>query len=342
MRHIDLFSGIGGFLLAGRMAWGDEHEPLAMCEIDDWRGRLLQKRFPKTKLYSDVTTADFSPFRSTVDVLSGGFPCQPYSIAGHRRGAEDDRALWPSMLGIIRDVRPRWVVAENVGGLLSMVQWDCELEVDGEGNAIGEAGDTLYRIGQGVAIEILASLFQIGYTVVPPLVLPACSVGAEHRRDRIWIVAYDEKQFDRQDSGESASRQVSKSRESVGETSIPDTMCNRRGSSGGRGAISDEDGFGPGERTEGMDEQSGSCGDGPLSDANGAGCEKQRESKRGRSKLPIVEQPCRWSVEPAVGRVAHGIPDRVDRLRGLGDAIVPQVAVEIFRGIAVTDQVYRQ
>ena len=161
MKHIGLFEGIGGFSLAARWAgW----ETIAWCEWNEFGQRVLRHHFPEAIGHGDITKTDFTPYADTIDILTGGFPCQPYSLAGKRKGKDDERHLWPEMLRAIREIRPRWVVGENVFGL---VNWSNGL----------------------VFHEVQADLEAQGYEVFP-YVLPAVSVNAPHRRDRIWFVAY--------------------------------------------------------------------------------------------------------------------------------------------------------
>lgn len=161
MVHGSLFSGIGGFDLAAEwMGW----ENAFHCEWNEFGQRVLKHYWPKAVSYGDIAKTDFSRWNGTVDVISGGFPCQPYSQAGKRLGKEDERHLWPEMLRAIREVSPRWVVGENVRGL---VNWN----------------------GGLVFEEVQSQLEAEGYEV-QPFLLPACGVNAPHRRDRIWFVAY--------------------------------------------------------------------------------------------------------------------------------------------------------
>lgn len=161
MRHGSLFSGIGGFDLAAEwMGW----ENVFHCEKEPFCQRVLKYYWPQAKLYDDITTTDFTIHREGIDILTGGFPCQPYSQAGKRLGKEDDRHLWPEMLRAVREIAPSWVVGENVRGL---VNWNRGL----------------------VFNEVQADLEAAGYEV-QPFLLPAAGVGAPHRRDRIWFVAH--------------------------------------------------------------------------------------------------------------------------------------------------------
>jgi DNA (cytosine-5)-methyltransferase 1 len=159
--HLGLFEGIGGFSLAAHwMGW----ETLAWCEWNEFGQRVLKHHFPNAEGFGDITKTDFKKYADKIDILTGGFPCQPYSLAGKRKGKEDNRHLWPEMLRAIREVRPRYVVGENVFGL---VNWD----------------------GGLVFNEVQADLENEGYEVCA-FVLPACAVNAPHRRDRVWFVAY--------------------------------------------------------------------------------------------------------------------------------------------------------
>ncbi len=161
MTHASLFSGIGGFDLAAEWAgWTNSFN----CEIDPFCRRILKYHFPNAEQYADIRTTDFTIWRGRIDVLTGGFPCQPFSLAGKRKGTEDERYLWPEMLRVIRTVRPRWVVGENVFGI---VNWSEGMVFD----------------------EVCSDLEAAGYAV-QPYIIPACGVGAPHRRDRCWFVAY--------------------------------------------------------------------------------------------------------------------------------------------------------
>lgn len=164
LSHGSLFSGIGGpDLAADWMGWKNVFH----CEINPFGQQVLKYYYPDAISYADITKTDFSIHRGTIDVLTGGFPCQPYSVAGKRLGKEDDRHLWPEMLRAIGEIQPSWVVGENVRGLTN---WNGGLVFD----------------------EVQADLEAKGYEVIPFL-LPACAVNAPHRRDRIWFVAYSDK-----------------------------------------------------------------------------------------------------------------------------------------------------
>lgn len=163
MKHASLFSGIGGFDLAAEwMGW----ENMFHCEWNEFGQKILNYYWANAVSYGDITKTDFTIWRGKIDILSGGFPCQPYSQAGKRLGKEDERHLWPEMLRAIREIQPRWVVGENVLGL---VNWNGGLVFD----------------------EVQSDLEAQGYEV-QPFILPACAVNAPHRRDRVWFIAHSD------------------------------------------------------------------------------------------------------------------------------------------------------
>jgi DNA (cytosine-5)-methyltransferase 1 len=155
MKHLDLFSGIGGFALAARWAG---IETVAFCEIDSFCKRILGKNFPNVPIYHDIKTFNY---QSKVDILTAGFPCQPFSVAGKKKGKQDDRYLWPELLRIIKKSKPSWIIIENVPGVVGM-------ELD---NMLFDLDIEMYK--------------------AETLILPACAANAPHRRDRVWIIAHD-------------------------------------------------------------------------------------------------------------------------------------------------------
>ena len=188
MTHASVFSGIGGPEVAAAMlGW----ENLFHCEINPFGRQVLDYWYPNSKSYEDITKTDFREWRGRVNVLTGGFPCQPFSYAGRRRGAEDDRYLWPSMYRAIDEIQPTWVVAENVAGILTMVEQGEVSKVAGTASLF-DAFDDLrgrYELRETFTLQrICTDLESHGYAVQPVLV-PACAVGAPHRRDRVFIVA---------------------------------------------------------------------------------------------------------------------------------------------------------
>jgi DNA (cytosine-5)-methyltransferase 1 len=219
--HLDLFSGIGGFAIAAQNCG---YETVAFCEKEKYAQQILKERFgavladadnrrqaqrqiqatgdkqcrQRPKLHDDIFTLDGADYAG-VDLLTGGFPCQPFSVAGKRRGAEDDRAIWPQMLRVIREAKPTWIIGENVAGIVTM-------ELD----------------------NILSDLESVGYSAWP-IVIPACAVDARHRRDRVWIVAYADSQRGRlrEDNGSDASdaRQSPRPRQRQDGGQLESTIC---------------------------------------------------------------------------------------------------------------------
>lgn len=161
VKILDVFAGIGGFSLAAHwLGW----QTVAFVEKDEFCQKVLRKNFGDIPIYDDIRTFSGKPFRGRVDIITGGFPCQPFSVAGNQKGSSDERHLFPEMLRVIGEVEPSWVVAENVRGLLGI-----------------ESGETFD--------EICSSLENLGYAV-QTFCIPACAVNAPHRRDRLWIVAH--------------------------------------------------------------------------------------------------------------------------------------------------------
>lgn len=204
MTHGSLFSGIGGFDLAAEwMGWDNVFH----CEINEFGQKILNYYWPNAISYKDITKTDFTIHRGSIDVLSGGFPCQPYSVAGNMQGTEDARHLWPEMCRAVREIQPGYVVGENVRGLVS---WNSGMVFE----------------------QVQTDLEDEGYEVLPFL-LPACAVNAPHRRDRIWFVAHRKSE---QSSCETIS-EISPSQEGEfggmgSETIISDTIGIRQTGSG--------------------------------------------------------------------------------------------------------------
>ena len=243
--HLDLFSGIGGFALAA--GWAG-FETIGFCDNEPYAQAVLKKHWPNVPIHGDIKTLDGTAYRG-VTLLTGGFPCQPYSSSGKQRGKDDDRHLWPEMLRVIQQAKPSWVIGENVAGIINM-----ELEQ--------------------VCIDLEACSYE-----VEPIIIPACGVDAPHRRNRVWIIA-------------------------GGGGDVADPLCFRN------------------ERL--WKQMDNTC-----------------ETLEGRKNTKIYGIPS-FERDPAneqsdsqsfVGRVANGIPNRTHRLKGLGNAIVPQVAYQIIKGI---------
>ena len=302
--HLSLFSGIGGLDLAAEAAG---FRTVGQCEYADYPTRVLERYWPDVPRWRDIRTLTGDDFYArtglrTVDVVSGGFPCQPFSTAGKRRGADDDRYLWPDMLRVVADLRPAWVVGENVAGIVSM------------------ALDT-----------VLADLEAQGYEA-GAYILPACGVDAPHRRYRVAIVAHTYSIGSASGIADSARREKRYAEEFIDNGAD----------------VADTYGFGLcGQRT-------GKCNNHRKCDGKAQkqvrwaelheivpSCEAVPDTKSADVEgwMPIAGEEKRlaaggwWSIEPDVGRVAHGIPARVDRLKCLGNAVVPAQFYPVFDAI---------
>ncbi len=307
MKHLDLFSGIGGFALAAQWAG---FETVAFCEIEDYPRKVLEKNFPGVPIHRDIRELDGENYAGTA-LITGGYPCQPFSLAGKRGGATDDRHLWPEMFRIVKQARPDWVVAENVAGHINMGLDQVLSDLEGEGYA------------------------------ARPVVIPACAVDAPHRRDRVWIIANAISTGERPHAG--AHRCAEDEREELQQEdreALPDddiAVCE---------TVSDTQRNGRHQRSEQAGRQARGEADGhdrdlrcAMADTNTTGPQEREifagsQSEAGRPPQgETSERDNWWTTEPAVGRVAHGVPRRVDRLKGLGNAIVPQVAYQILKPI---------
>jgi DNA (cytosine-5)-methyltransferase 1 len=271
MRHLDLFSGIGGFALAAQwMGW----ETVAFCEREKYAKRVLEQHWPNVPIIDDITR--WPSQRIGCDIITGGFPCQPFSKAGFRAGQKDDRYLWPAMLSVVEKERPTWVVGENVFGIIKMA-------LD----------------------QVLSDLEAIGYAT-RAFIVPACAVDAQHRRERIWIMAH---------AGSTRARHQC--------ATIEKQQCRR-----GNKALRQRDGQMPSNWIEPASQTEAEA----LADS----CFNRRKKNRNRKTETWcngVKRDAGWTPEPELGRVAHGIPNRTHRIKGLGNAIVPQVAHQIFQFI---------
>lgn len=314
MRHGSLFSGIGGFDLAAEwMGW----ENVFHCEINDFCKKVLNYYWPDAKSYSDITTTDFTVHRGSIDIVSGGFPCQPYSLTGKRKGKADDRHLWPQMLRAIREIQPRWVVGENVPGLLN---WNRGVVLD----------------------EIKADLETEGFEVFPPLVLPAAGKDAPHRRDRVWIVAHsNDEQRERKKRGfQSEFNDGDKS-------TISDTESKRIG------GLSIQQWA---ERKESIDINRNNK-ERIITNNNNKGLQGgeinggTRKIRPQRNEQPSGLFQSTWENFPTQSPLCirdDGLSSKLDgitfskhrneSIKAAGNAIVPQVAYEIFKAIEAVDK----
>lgn len=305
MTHLGLFEGIGGFSLAARwMGW----QTLAWCEWNEFGQRVLRHHFPEAEGFGDITKTNFEKYHGKIDILTGGFPCQPYSAAGKRRGKDDERHLWPEMLRTIREVSPRYVVGENVLGL---VNW---------------SGGLVFE-------EVQADLEAQGYEVLP-FVLPAAAVGAVHRRDRVWFIANAKsyRNIGKLPRLENQNDKIRQSKEHWKKDLQPWNHGEIRN-------VADADD----PRLEGLRLTAGTGAQRRQNENRPA---LEHTSTNGRT-LPAAA----WDHFPTVPPVCggdDGLPDRLDgisfpkwraeSIKAYGNAIVPQVALQIFRAIQETEQ----
>ena len=337
MTHASLFSGIGGGeIAASMMGW----ENVFHCEIQGFPRRVLEYWHPNSTSYEDITKTDFTPWRGKIDILTGGFPCQPFSCAGKRKGEDDDRYLWPEMLRATREIQPSWVVGENVAGILSMVQPGSESEVGGETSLFGEDNEIWERRQQYVVETVCQDLEREGYSV-QPFVIPACAVGAPHRRDRVWFIARRAVSHARHAGSESAGRERLHEADAVGTPAYP-----HRDRFGKR-----EDEQEPVGKREGTSHDS-TCGENGDSSHPHGKLQTHRDTER--QGFGIESQGCQdfwrdFPTEPPVRRrddgLSPGVADlaipwtkwRTEAIKALGNAIVPQVLYEIFRAIEMEE-----
>ena len=264
--HIDLFSGIGGFsLAAGEAGW----QTTAFCENDPYCQKVLKQHWPGVPIVENIHEFD-GKRHNGVSLCTGGFPCQSFSYAGERRGCADDRYLWPEMFRVIKESRPRFVVAENVVGIISV------------------ALDT-----------VLSDLESEGYST-GTVVLPACAVNAQHRRDRVWILA--DSQCERQEGDSPRCEPRRKAGLPSGNGAPMADASSPRGKAGLSGQVQGE------ER------------------------EPEKPDNRGNRRYGRADFDY-WAVESPLDRVVDGLPNRSHRLKGLGNAIVPALCYEILKTI---------
>lgn len=197
LTHLSLFTGVGGLDLAAE--WAGFHT-VGQCEWADYPHALLEKRWPDVPKWRDIRTLTKESFHErtglrTVDVVSGGFPCQPFSTAGKRRGTADDRYLWPEMCRVIEELQPTWVVGENVAGIVSMAEPAQDADMESRESAVSEDGHDreiwTQQFNHTLTTRILPDLERIGYAV-QVFVFPACAAKASHERMRTCIVGYAE------------------------------------------------------------------------------------------------------------------------------------------------------
>lgn len=310
-KHIGLFEGIGGFSLAARwIGW----ETVAWCEWSPFGQQVLRHHFPEAEGHGDITKTCFKKYANQIDILTGGFPCQPYSLAGKRLGKEDERHLWPEMRRAVRETAPRYVVGENVAGLIS---WDGGLVFD----------------------EVQTDLENEGYEVWA-YVLPACGVGAPHRRDRVWFIAKNTDYirrhgFERQNEsgfGEFGFARAGNNERVRGKTQRSYSNGTNSRAESLQKRENEIHGFTPSSNTERLGQS-----------RSGRPIESSNPTPDGNWKASWAYNDGRWPTESPICRRDDGIPSglagitvskhRNESIKAYGNAIVPQVAFEIFKTV---------
>ena len=284
MAHVDLCSGIGGFALG--FEWAELSKPVLFCDIEPWSRQILAKHWPDVPIAEDVKELANDPTRiihaigDRPSILTAGYPCQPFSQAGQRRGSEDDRHIWPEIFSIVQQVRPDWIVCENVSGHITM----------------------------GLD-EVLSDLADKANYAVQTFHLGAVSVDAPHRRMRLWIVARNVADADslnrravQEPQGRRKENPIKRQSPSNSSSDVADAQSKRLEDDGRRGELG-----------------------------------RERDRRRVPTQSGGEKRSNTWKPEPSVGRVANGIPRRVDRLKGLGNAIVPQIAMRIGQTIKAVE-----
>lgn len=285
MNALSLFSGIGGIDLACEWAG---IKTVAFCEREPFCQKVLRKHWPDVPIYDDVCTLTKERLDAdgigTIDIIHGGYPCQPFSLAGNREGANDDRHLWPEVFRLIQTIKPKWFVGENVAGHITL------------------GLDT-----------VLSDLDSAGYSA-ETFVIPAVAVDARHRRDRVFIVAHSN---------------------SIGNDSEGEYRIDRYRSEEMQERFESQLGFG--DKSENVANTNSFTGleTGKKVSPIRSGREPWNNARwSGGGYQPGIDW---WSVEPSVGRVANGVPNRVDRLKALGNAVVPHQIYPILAAIKQID-----
>jgi len=319
MRILDLFSGIGGFSLGLHRA-SKEFRTVAFCEQDPFCTQILNKHWPDVPVYPDIRKLNGKEI-GAIDIICGGFPCQPFSQAGKQRGKDDDRDLWPEMFRIIQELQPhaRWIVAENVAGFVNMELSRTVSDLEGEG----------YE--------------------VRTFVLGACAVQAPHQRQRCWIVAHagrfqsgSQKKPKRasSDFARCSGRTYTRSKEDKGNVSEQDVADSdsRLRETKDRQLQTGRDTVAQGSQhvadsisQRGCGREAGGEDAENVRQPSGGERARARDTQRGMGDLAdglsaeLLDIGRTWEVEPDIPRVAVGEKNRVKKLKALGNSVVPQI-----------------
>ena len=333
-KHLDLFSGIGGFSL-GLEATG-AFETVAFCDYDQYCQKVLRKHWPWVTIYDDVKELNSERLSANghteVDIITGGYPCQPFSIAGRQKGEQDPRHVWPEMFRLVKELRPTWVIGENVSGHI--------------------------KLGLDTVLENLESE---GYAT-RAFSISASSIGSNHQRERVWIIAntnelgWDNWIYNREE------RQVSNDKERNIEESeserdrridrirqTSEAMEDTRRTQWPWSFFQNQDEDETRERYANQFERSGSApesdvADTEVSDTDSEGLARrwsECELREGQEEGQIGWSQW-WQSEPNVGRVANGVPKRVDRLKSLGNSLVPMIPYYIGMSIKKGDMLWTE
>ena len=317
LRHLDLFSGIGGFSLGMEATGG--FETVAFCEIEKFPRKVLKKHWPHVKQYKDIKELTNEQLETDgiipIDIITGGYPCQPFSVAGSQRGEKDKRHLWPEMFRLVKECRPTWVIGENVSGHI--------------------------KLGLDTVLQDLESQ---GYAV-RAFSISASSVGANHKRERVWIVGHSQhngsssstksrsfkETSDNNQEGKNEAGELAGAGRSNGGADVEDTRRTLRQGS----LFETENENETGKENADQFERSSETSRNGISYTNGTGSQglrSERELRESQEERQISWERW-WEFEPDVGRVAHGVPKRVDRLKGLGNSLVPAIPYIIGQSI---------
>lgn len=291
MKHLGLFEGIGGFSLAAQWAgW----ETIAWCEIDAFCQKVLKHHFPNSIGHENIKETDFTKYYGTIDIITGGFPCQPFSLAGKRKGTADSRHLWPEMLRAIREVKPRWVVGENVFGIIN---WD----------------------GGLVFEQVQIDLENEGYEV-QAYILPAASINAPHKRERVWFIAHSDRE--RNDNCKNTTADNIQRKQSENNKQSRNRRTGKTTRYGSIGVATNPDSARQQTRKEGQE---------------------QISPRRDLFRKPLSTNWSSFPTQPPVCSGDDGLPTQLDgitfpkwrneSIKTYGNAIVPQVAYQIFTAI---------
>ncbi|HON92760.1 MAG TPA: DNA cytosine methyltransferase [Sedimentisphaerales bacterium] len=353
IRHLGLFEGIGGFSIAARMRGWDT---VAMVEWNPFCQVVLKHHFPDSDIYGDITKVDFRQYENKVEIITGGFPCQPFSTAGKRGGDGDDRFLWPEMLRAIKEVKPVVVIGENVPGIISIFEQQASASVEvktlqlfDQVDGFGRRKDHI-RIHKRIAAGVIDDLKQAGYLLPEtedgtPIIfcIPACGVEAPHERQRIFFVAYRDgarsgSEYELCTGGDVPEERIDK----CGITADTDFgQCPERGHLNGERQDETEIGAGLDNRVA----RPGSDGD--AADTNGERQKCEREpAGLGRFRPMFDNSPGNkpaWQnfpTQPPVCGGDDGLPRELDgisfskwreeSIKAYGNAVVPQLAFEFY------------